>query len=120
MGNGITLCRLCHKKVHAEFNQRPDPSLPIGAEQGDSQDEWAFLFGLLYEDAINRNLGQDQFYYLNNETIEFFHRLQGYDELYYSASRGEMTRIRYAHEVWRWMPETWYTEIAENLLVSLL
>ena len=53
-GNGITLCRECHGRVHAEFNGRPDLNLPLGAEQGDDQGEWAFLFGLLRNDAIRR------------------------------------------------------------------
>src|SRR5690349_8596450 len=28
-GNGITLCRTCHKEVHAGFNGKPDMSLPM-------------------------------------------------------------------------------------------
>lgn len=56
MGNGISLCRVCHRKVHEKFNGRPDLTLPLDAEQGDDQDEWAYLFGLLLEDAISRNL----------------------------------------------------------------
>ncbi|WP_414676703.1 HNH endonuclease [Longimicrobium sp.] len=33
-GNGITLCRLCHRKPHEAFNQRPDLRLPMDAQGG--------------------------------------------------------------------------------------
>src|SRR5688572_2190001 len=35
LGNGITMCRTCHHRVHAQFNRKPDLSQPLGAEHGD-------------------------------------------------------------------------------------
>jgi hypothetical protein len=116
LGNGITLCRECHDRVHAEFNRRPDLTLPLGAEQGDDQDEWAFLFGLLLEDARGRCVEQDEFYFLGDHMLRFFVRCQGYEELYEIAARGEMSRIRFAHEIWRWMPEVWYSNFVSEIV----
>lgn len=115
-GNGVTLCHECHCRVHAEFNGRPDLSLPLGAEQGDDQDEWAFLFGLLRDDAVQRGLDEDEFYHLGDHILEFSMRCQGYEELYEIAMRGEVSRIRFAHEIWRLMPQAWYTNFVSELV----
>lgn len=115
-GNGVTLCHECHCRVHAEFNGRPDLSLPLGAEQGDDQDEWAFLFGLLRDDAVRRGLDEDEFYHLGDHVLEFSMRYQGYEDLYEMAMRGEMSRIRFAHEIWRPMPQAWYTNLVSELV----
>lgn len=116
LGNGVTLCPECHKRVHAEFNGRPDLSLPLGAEQGDDQDEWAFLFGLLFEDAVRRGLPENEFYYLGDHMLEFSVACQGYDDLRRSVRRGDMSRIRFAHEIWRAMPETFHTNFVSELV----
>ncbi|MGY0794102.1 HNH endonuclease [Azospirillum argentinense] len=116
LGNGITLCPECHRRVHAEFNGRPDLSLPLGAEQGDDQGEWAFLFGLLLDDAGRRGLPEDEFYYIDDHMLEFSVGFQGYDDLRESVRQGDMSRIRFAHEIWRAMPETFYTNFASELI----
>ena len=116
VGNGITLCHECHGKVHAEFNGRPDLTLPLGAEQGDDQDEWSYLFGLLHEAAIQRGLSEDEFYYLGDHMLKFFVRVQGYEALHECVLRGEMSRIRFAHEIWRPMPEAWYSRFASAIV----
>jgi hypothetical protein len=115
-GNGISLCWGCHRKIHAQFNRRPDLGLPLGAEQGDDQDEWAYLFGLLLDDARSRGLPQDEFYYLGDQMLHLFVRFQGYKELLDAVAKGAMTRIRFAHEIWRPMPEAFYTNFASELL----
>jgi hypothetical protein len=115
-GNGITLCHECHWRLHAEFNDRPDLSLPLGAELGDDQDEWAFLFGLLRDDAVRRSLDEDEFYHLGDHILKFFVRFQGYEELHEIVVRGEMSRIRFAHEIWRAMPQAWYTNVVSELI----
>lgn len=49
-GNGITLCRSCHRKPHEAFNRRPDLTLPMDYEGGDNIDLAAALFYALGED----------------------------------------------------------------------
>lgn len=115
-GNGITLCSECHARVHAEFNGRPDLSLPLGAEQGDDQDEWAFLFGLLRDDAVRRGFDEDEFYYLGDCILKFSNECQGYEDLYKQVTNREMSRIRFAHEIWRPMPEEFYTNFLSELI----
>lgn len=116
LGNGITLCSVCHGRVHAEFNGRPDLTLPLGAEQGDDQDEWAFLFGLLRDDAIRRNLPEDELYFVNDATLKFSLDFQGYQSLYNLVMKGEISRVRYMHEVWRSMPEDFYDNCVSELI----
>ncbi|AOR68304.1 endonuclease [Burkholderia stabilis] len=117
-GNGITLCRECHNRVHAESNGRADLTQPLGA--GDDQDEWAFLFGLLMDDATQRGLDHDEFYFLDDHMLKFFVNVQGYDELYAMVMRGDISRVRYAHEIWRNMPKVWYTDFVSQLIQANL
>jgi len=118
-GNGITLCRECHARVHAKFNGRADLNQPLG--EGDDQDEWAFLFGLLVDDSSCRGLNQDEFYYLSDHVLRFSTRVQGYQEYFDAVMGGKMSRIKFAHEIWRPMPEVWYTGFVAQLIgVNLL
>lgn len=113
-GNGITLCRECHARVHEKSNSRADLSLPLG--EGDDQDEWAFLFGLLLDDAKRRGLDQDEFYFLEDHMLKFFVNVQGYEQLHGMVTRGEISRIRFAHEIWRVMPEAWYKNFVAEVI----
>jgi len=106
--------------VHAEFNRRPDLTLPLGAESGDDQDGWAFLFGLLVEDAVDRGLDQDEFYFIGDHMLRFFVKAQGYEDLYALVQSGELSRLRFAHEVWRGMPEDFYVSFFSGILGTLL
>lgn len=115
-GNGVSLCHECHRRVHATFNRRPNMSLPLGAEQGDDQDEWAFLFGLLRDDAVSRGLDEDEFYHLGDDMLTFFMRCQGFNELHEKVMSGGMSRLRFAHEVWRAMPEAWYRNLVAEVI----
>jgi 5-methylcytosine-specific restriction endonuclease McrA len=119
LGNGITLCSECHARVHAEFNGRPDVRLPIGAEQGDDQDEWSFLFGVLVDDARRRGLPQEEFYSLSDEMITFSLECQGYPEMLEALHSGTISRVRFAHEIWRAMPDYFYAHLAAAVGVML-
>ena len=115
-GNGISLCRACHRKVHLEFNRKPNPALPMGASQGDDQDEWSFLFGMLMEDANRRELPHDEFYYLKDDVLDFSVSYQGYPDLLESVESGNLSRLRFMQEIWRAMPELFYKDVAEKAL----
>lgn len=120
LGNGISLCRPCHRLVHARFNGRPDPALPMGAAQGDDQDEWSFLFGMLMDDATKRGLAHDELYFLSDELLRFSLAHQGYEPLLEAVADGELSRLRFMHEIWRAMPEHFYVDLASELGAELL
>ena len=112
-GNGITLCLECHDRVHSLSNLKADLSQPIG--EGDDQDDWAFLFGLLRDDAVFRGLDEDEFYYIDDDMMEFFVRVQGYEFLRQMVIRHEITRIHFAYQIWLHMPENFYKHIIAGM-----
>ena len=117
-GNGITLCQECHGRVHEKANGRGDLSVPLG--EADDQDEWAFLFGLLVDDAKKRNIDQDEFYHLADHMLKFFVKIQGYEDLYRTVMRGEISRVRFSHEICRVMPEVWYRSVVSEIILRNL
>jgi hypothetical protein len=78
-GNGITLCRSCHREPHEAFNRRPDLTLPMDYEGGDNIDLAAALFYALGEDAKERGLLCDEYYYLSDSALRTFKRFQCID-----------------------------------------
>jgi len=117
-GNGITLCIECHKMPHAAFNGRPDMSLPIGTQGGDDQDEIATYYGILLEDANTRNLDHNEFYYLSDEMLQFFVRVQGYADVYLAVQGGQITRLEMAYGIWRQSPEIVRRKLIESLFAA--
>ncbi|MBI2240938.1 MAG: hypothetical protein HYU59_09075 [Magnetospirillum gryphiswaldense] len=77
-GNGITLCRECHREVHAGFNGRPDMSLPVDAQGGEKLALMERLYSILVDDAVERGLMREDFYFLSDEALETFRGMQGY------------------------------------------
>lgn len=89
-GNGITLCRECHKEVHAGFNGRSDLSLPFDAQGGEKLASMERLYRILLDDAVERELLCEDFYFLSDEVLGLFKRMQGYDlTSYFPGSRLE-------------------------------
>lgn len=80
-GNGITLCRDCHRKAHDGFNRKPDLSQPVDAQGGEKLALMERLYSLLLSDALCRGMLDDQFYFLSDEVLGFFRRMQGYPDL---------------------------------------
>lgn len=93
-GNGITLCRSCHKEVHAGFNGRPDMSLPVDAQGGENITSMERLYSILLDDAVERELMCEDFYFLSDEVLDFLRNMQGYDlSAYFPGSRLEQAYL---------------------------
>jgi len=48
--------------------------------------------------------------------LKFFMKCQGYEHLYELVAQGKLTRIRFAHEIWRSMPEEFYKNVIPQML----
>lgn len=78
-GNGITLCRECHKDAHAGFNRCPNTSLPIDVENGEKLALMERYFSILVDDACSRNILFERYYWLDPTVLNLLKRMQGYD-----------------------------------------
>jgi hypothetical protein len=93
-GNGITLCSACHREMHRGFNARPDLSLPVDTQGGEKLASMERLYSILTDDAVERGLMRDDFYFLTDELLTSFKRMQGYDTTtYFSGSRIEQAYL---------------------------
>jgi len=117
LGNGVSLCRKCHWKLHAQFNGKPKADEPFNARGGDDQDEIAFLYGLLADSADERGLDHDEFYFISDDMLSFFNEWQGYEALVRTSCRSQLQK---AHEIWRNMPKEWYRHLADDVTRILL
>lgn len=78
-GNGITLCRACHRKVHQGYNGRADLALPVDAQGAEKLPLMERFYSILLDDAIERGLLREDFYFLGDEVLATFRKMQGYD-----------------------------------------
>jgi hypothetical protein len=93
-GNGITLCSSCHREIHEGFNGRPDLDLPVDAQGGEKLHKMERLFSILTDDAVERGLMREQFYFLDDELLACFKRMQGYPrETYFPGARVEQAYL---------------------------
>ena len=93
-GNGITLCNICHREVHQGFNGRPDMSLPVDAQGGEKLPLMERLYSILTDDAVERGLMRDEFYFLGDEVLGSFKQMQGFDSTtYFPGSRIEQAYL---------------------------
>lgn len=116
LGNGITLCRTCHKSLHVQFNGRPLDREPLNERGGDDQDEMAYLYGRLDVDADDRGLDKERFYFISDRMLEYFVAMQGYEPLLQAVQAGETSRIHFAHSIWRSMSEHFYQTVYGQIL----
>lgn len=78
-GNGITLCSSCHAGVHRGFNARPNVMMPVDAEGGEKLALMERLFSILTDDAVERCIRLEKFYYLSDELLDSLKRMQGFE-----------------------------------------
>jgi len=78
-GNGITLCGPCHRELHRGFNARPDLSLPVDAQGGEKLALMERLYSILTDDAVERDLMREDFYFLSDNLLATYKKMQGYD-----------------------------------------
>lgn len=116
LGNGITLCRECHKSLHAQFNGRPLDGESFNERGGDDQDEMAYLYGRLDVDADARGLDKERFYFISDRMLECFVAMQGYEPLLQAVQAGMTSRIHFAHSIWWSMPERFYQVVYGRIL----
>lgn len=95
-GNGITLCRKCHKEVHAGFNGRPDMTLPMDAQGGEKAEDITTMLELLFIKSSQRPDLAEAWYYLSDSTLATISMLQGFD----ATTRLDASRIEQAYIVW--------------------
>src|SRR5262249_39894 len=93
-GNGITLCSTCHRDMHRGFNARPDLSLPADAQGGEKLASMERLYSILTDDAVERGLMRDDYYFLSDDTLASLKRMQGYHpSTYFPGSRIEQAYL---------------------------
>jgi hypothetical protein len=92
-GNGITLCPSCHKEMHEGFNGRPDLGLPVDAQNGEKLHKMERLYSILTDDAVERGLTREEFYFLSDEVLTCFKRMQGYDRTNFPGARIEQAYL---------------------------
>lgn len=95
-GNGITLCRGCHKELHSGFNGRPDMHLPMDAQGGEKAEDISMMLNLLVMKSREHKHHIEEWYYLSKSTLSTINLLQGFD----SAMRLDTSRIEQAYIVW--------------------
>jgi hypothetical protein len=94
-GNGITLCRACHRDPHKGFNRRPNLDEPMDAEGGEKLDMMERYYAILATDGIERGILNDRFYFLSDNVLAKFKMFQGFD--YFTTFPG--TRLQQAHSI---------------------
>jgi hypothetical protein len=93
-GNGITLCAVCHRDLHRGFNARPDLSEPVDAQGGEKLPSMERLYSILTDDAVERSVMCEEFYFLSDELLSSFKRMQGYaPATYFPGSRIEQAYL---------------------------
>lgn len=78
-GNGITLCRDCHREVHQGFNGRPDLQEPMDAQGGEKLRYVERLYCILDQDSVERETLRPEFYHLSEQVLAKFKLFQGFE-----------------------------------------
>ncbi len=114
-GNGITLCRVCHKDPHAGFNGRPDLNQPMDAQGGEKIDLFTGYLGALVIDSSRRNLFDEHLYYFSDKALHAFREIQGIPDAAIFKGR----KIEQAYQIWNQTPRGMLEAIMQSVGVKL-
>lgn len=98
-GNGITLCKKCHREAHLGFNGRPDLQQPIDAEDGEKLNIAGELFGVLAQ-ASRAYPSRPIYYHWDPRFLANFAEIQGFPPNAHIPG----TPIEQAHFIWNRAP----------------
>lgn len=114
-GNGITLCKSCHREPHAEFNQKPNLLKPVDYQGGENIDLSIFYLSKLLTSAKTNNLLNDDFYCFSDTTLAVLKRFQGIpDDVTFSGYRLEQAYTIWQQTPWQFMNALWQKFLKEN------
>jgi hypothetical protein len=99
-GNGITLCRKCHKELHCGFNGRPNMTLPMDAQGGEKAEDISIMLEMLIIKSRQHPSLTEEWYYLSDSTLATIGLLQGLDV----TTRLDVSRVEHAYIVWNQAP----------------
>lgn len=110
-GNGISLCKECHKEIHKKFNRKPISEI-MNADGGDDPDYITENFFYLFRDAkkIFNTQEIDRYYRIEEELLEKSKYYQGID--IQKIPHGP--RIQQAFWLWRQCPPKALKELMAN------
>lgn len=99
-GNGITLCHQCHAEYHLGFNGIPDLQAPMDLQGGEKIDLMMEAYELLLKNAKERGTLCDDFYFIGDQMLRSFKKLQGFnpDTVFPGC------RLEQAFLIWRQTP----------------
>jgi hypothetical protein len=99
-GNGITLCRGCHGEYHAGFNATPNLQAPMDLQGGEKIDLMMEAYELLLVNAKKRGTLCDDFYFVGDQMLNSFKKLQGFESNIVFPG----CRLEQAFLIWRQTP----------------
>lgn len=114
-GNGITLCRTCHKEPHAHFNKKPNLQLPMDAEGGEKIDLFTGFLGALLIDSQVNNITKEEYYHFDNHALNIFKELQGIP----THTNFPGSSLEQAYLIWNQTPRQMMNAILKQLDVTL-
>jgi len=114
-GNGITLCKVCHKEPHANFNRKPNLELPMDEEGGEKIDLFTGFLGALITDSKIRNIPHQEYYNFDNHSLSVFKEIQGISEV--ASFPG--SKLEQAYQIWNQTPRGMLDAMLKSAGVTL-